>query len=100
MCFGLIFIQFGFFLCFSLKFCILLQNRTDITQIRTIFGYFMGFKMQYNFEPNPKCYYPNPIHTNKNIRMRPRSVNPKTQKSEISVRTDTRTPMPNPNIYN
>ena len=43
----------------------LYPNRTDITRIRTIYDYFMGFMMQYNFEPNPKCYYPNPICTNK-----------------------------------
>ena len=39
--------------------------RTDIIRIRTIYDYFMGFMMQYNFEPNPKCYYLNPTRTNK-----------------------------------
>lgn len=53
--------------CFK-SFVFLLRlypNRIDITQIRTIHDYFMGFRMQYNFEPNPNFYYLNPTCTNK-----------------------------------
>ena len=55
-----------FFYVLFQKFCFYFGYiRTDITRIRPIYDYFMGFKTQYNFEPNPKCYYPNPTRTNK-----------------------------------
>ena len=36
-----------------------------MSRIRTIYDYFMGFRMYYKLKLNPKCYYSNPIHTHK-----------------------------------
>ena len=60
MCVGLISIQFKCFLCFAFNFVFYFGYiRTDITRIRIIYDYFMGFRMCYKLEQNPKCFYPN-----------------------------------------
>ena len=75
---------------------------TDITRILTIYYYFMGYRMYYKLEPNPKCYYPNPTRTYEILEcdLGRWTRKPKNPNYMIRTRTYTQIPIFNNDLHN